>query len=174
MNNFRKRLTLEVIFTILIAGVLLGGVLFLRNNIVFYRDNIILAKNKLGELTQNVSLFYNLQSQYKEAEGYLNKLNNLVPSYYDLINFNKDLQALATSHNLSYSFSFVGENVKTESGLGYINFNVVVSSPELDNLLKFLKDLQGFRYFNVVENISFITQRDNVISLSIKGKVFYR
>jgi Tfp pilus assembly protein PilO len=174
MNTFTKKLILEVTFTTLLVAVLVGGILFFRKNINFYRDNIVTERKKLEDLTYKSASLYELQNQYKEAEIYLNKLNNILPNYYDLINFNKDLQSLAASRGLSFSFSFVGEGVKKESGMGYINFNIVVGSKNLEDLINFLKDLEKFRYFNIVDDVSFMTQGEESFSLNIKGRVFYR
>ncbi len=174
MNNFKKRLINELVITLIIMIALIGGILFFKGSIETYAESITVARARLAHLSSGVLELSNLQSQYSQVANYFNVLNGIVPSYYDLINLNKDLQSLAAGQNLSYSFSFAGENPKSTNGFGSVNFNLSVSSANLDSLLSFLNSLQHFKYLSAVDGISFSPQADNTVTMSVRGRVFYK
>ncbi|MCL4399866.1 hypothetical protein M1506_01150 [Patescibacteria group bacterium] len=175
MEQFRKRLTNELIISFIIIIALIAGILFFKGNISSYAMNIMNARTELSRISSGVLELSRLQAQYNEAAGYFDVLSNIVPSYYNLINLNKDLQSIASSNNLSYSFSFAGENPKTADGFGSINFNLAVSSANLNDLLSFLNSLQKFKYLTAVDGVSFnSSQGTNIITMSVKGRVFYK
>ncbi len=174
MNHFNKRLTNELAVSLIIIAALIGGILFFKGNIDTYAANITLARSKLITMSNGILEYSKLQSQYNQIAGYENVLNNIVPSYYDLINLNKDIQSIAAGQNLSYSFSFAGENPKTSSGFGSINFNLSVGSSKLSDLLTFLDSLEHFKYLDSIDGVTFTPQGDGSINMAVRGKVFYQ
>jgi len=173
MNYFKNKLILELSISLIIIASLLGGIIFFKNNMENYVQKAIQAKEKLNQLSSGVILLSHLQNQYKEASIYETKLNNAIPSYYDLINFQQDLQALAASQNLTYSFSFSGETPKTTDKVGTVGFNISVYSSDKEKILNFLSNLQQFRYLISLDNVSFTKETDD-LKLNISGKVFYK
>lgn len=174
MNHFSKRLTNELVISLIIIAALIGGILFFKGNIDSYAANITVARAKLIRMSHDILEFSTLQSQYNQIAGYETVLANVVPTYYDLINLNKDLQSIAAGQNLSYSFSFAGENPKSSNGFGSINFNLSVGSTHLSNLLSFLNSLEHFKYLNAVDGVTFTPQGDGSISMAVRGRVFYQ
>jgi Tfp pilus assembly protein PilO len=173
MNYFKNKLILELSISFIIIASLLGGIIFFKNNISNYAQKTTELKEKLNYLTSGVTLLSELQNQYKEVSVYENKLNNIIPAYYDLINFQQDVQALAASQGLTYSFTFAGETPKASNKIGALGFTILVSSQDINKLLNFLNDLQHFRYLITLDNIS-VSYESNDLKLGINGKVFYK
>ncbi len=175
MDQFKKRLINELVISLVIIIALIGGILFFNGNINSYAVNIASARNQLSRLSSSILELSRLQSQYDQVSGYIDTLGSIVPSYYNLINLNKDLQSMAASDNLSYSFSFAGENPKTNNGFGSVNFNLSVGSSKLSNILSFLNSLQHFKYLTAIDGVSFGSDGDNgTLTMSVKGRVFYK
>lgn len=174
MNNFRKRLTVELSVSLLILAALLSGIFFFRSNIVDYTQKIIDARKLLASRTTAVGQLADLRLQYNnKASSYMNVLRNIIPSYDQLINLNRDLQSLATQSGVDYGFAFGGETPKTAQTLGSIAFDLTISSGSLDSLLNFVKSLQNLRYLSSIDNISMKSDKDE-LTFFIKGRVFYR
>ncbi|MCL4392273.1 hypothetical protein M1413_02975 [Patescibacteria group bacterium] len=173
MNHFSKRLTTELTVSFIIIAALIGGIFFFKGNIDTYAKDTVLARSNLIHISNGILESSLLESQYSKIAGYQDLLNTIVPSYYDLINLNKDLQSLAAAQNLSYSFSFAGENPKTQSGFGSVNFNLSVSSTDLNALLSFLNSLEHFKYLNTINGVTFQSGNDGSITMAVRGEVFY-
>ncbi len=174
MNHFKKQLANELVITLIIVGTLVGGIFFFKNSIDTYATSIALGRTRLVQLSSDILDLSNLQAQYSQAAQYLNAFNAVIPSYYNLINLNKDLQSLAAAQNLSYSFSFAGENPKTNNGFGSISFTLSVASPSFNNLLSFLNSLERFKYLTAIDGVGFNTQTDGTLTMAVRGRVFYK
>ncbi|MGC9610712.1 MAG: hypothetical protein ABSE68_00595 [Minisyncoccia bacterium] len=174
MNHFKKRLTVELSVSLLIVTALLIGIIFFKGNISDYSQKIRDARALLASRTGSVGQLADLRLQYNnKANNYMNVLQNIIPSYDQLINLNRDLQLLASQNNVDYGFSFAGENPKTSQTLGSIAFNLTASSDNFNYLLNYVKALQNFRYLSSIDNISIKSNKDE-ISFFIKGRIFYR
>lgn len=174
MEQFKKQLIIELSISLLIVIALFAGILFFKGRVSDYTQGIVEARTLLASRTQSVSELAALRLEYKnEASKDLNILHNVIPSYDQLINFNRDIQSLAAQSKVSYGFSFAGETPQSAGGLGFISFNLNISSNSFDALMSFIKLLQNFRYLNSIDNISMKSENTNLI-MAMKGRVFYR
>ncbi len=174
MNHFRKRLVTEAGISLLIVAALFVGIQFFRSNVSEYSDKIVAARTLLANRTESIRETAELRSQFNsKASGYLNVLYNVIPSYEQLINLNKDLQSLAVQSGVGYNFSYAGEIPSSAGGLGSISFDLNVSSANFNSLMNFLKSLQNFRYLSSVDEIS-MRSSSGVLVMNIKSRVFYR
>ncbi len=174
MNHFKKRLATELGISLFIIIALLAGTLFFKGNVSDYADKIAANRALLASRTASVSDLASLRSQYNGmVSNDFNVLNNIIPSYDELINLNQDLQSLAVQNKVEYGFSFSGEVPKSgEEGLGSIGFSLSIGSDNLKSLTSFIQSLQNFRYLNSIDNISIKSGEDKLV-MSINGRVFY-
>lgn len=174
MNHFKKRFTIEIGISLLIVAALLAGILFFRGNMNDYTDKIVTARALLASRTASISDLASLRAQYNNgASDYTNVLHNIIPSYDELINLNKDFQSLAAQNKVEYGFSFGGETPKSNLGLGSISYNLNIASENLKPLTSFIKSLQSFRYLSSIDNVS-IKSNEAKLTMSVTGRVFYR
>jgi len=174
MNNFKSSLIFNLVLTIFVVAFLIGGIFFLKSKINFYVVNTNLSREKLNRMVKNVIIMSDLQKQYQQALPYMNILNGLFTSYYNLLEFEKELKAIAAKRGLEFSFSFSEDSVKGKGKINYLNFFTSVSSDNYDNLLYFLDQLQHFKYLNSIEDVSLSTRGEGIYLLNIRGKVFYK
>lgn len=174
MDHFRKRLITESGISLLIVLALFAGIQFFRSNVSEYADKIIAARTTLANRAKSIGELAELRSQFNsKASGYLNVLHNVIPSYEQLINLNKDLQSLAAQSKVGYNFSYAGEIPSSAGSLGSISFDLNVNSGDFNSLMAFLKSLQNFRYLSSVDEVS-MRSNNEILVMAIKGRVFYR
>ena len=99
-------------------------------------------------------------------------LNNVVPKEDNLLNLSKDLQAVASKNGLEYGFSFVGESKPSGGDLGSISFSLNLAGT-LEQFLKFIYDMRGFKYANVIEGVSF-NGSEYKGTMGLRGKIFFQ
>ena len=173
-NHFKKKLIIEASITLLIIVALFGGILFFKGNMADYMGRIETARASLASRTASAGELANLRSQYNlKVKDYLNVLYNIIPSYDQLINLNRDIQKLAERNNVEYGFSFAGETPKSGQGLGTISFSLTASSENFTSLISFIKSLQEFQYLNSIDKIS-INSDGTRFTMSMSARVFYR
>lgn len=174
MDNFKKRLAIDLGITLLLVIALLWGIFFFRGNINEYLQKITSTRNALATQTSKVYGEALLEGQYNsKAKNYLNVLHDAIPSYDELINLNQSLQALANQHKLTYAFSFAGETAATKDALGSVGFSLTLGSSDITTLLSFLKSMQTFKYLNTIDNVS-LRGDGQSMSMTLKGRVYYR
>ncbi|MEK7626614.1 MAG: hypothetical protein AAB399_00405 [Patescibacteria group bacterium] len=173
-NHFKKKFIVEMSVALLIVIALFGGILFFKGNMVDYMGRIETARASLASRTASAGELANLRSQYNsKAKNYLNVLYNIIPSYDQLINLNRDIQTLAARSNVEYGFSFAGETPKSDQGLGSISFNLTAGSENFSSLMSFIKSIQDFQYLNSIDKIS-INSDGGKFTMSVSARVFYR
>ncbi len=173
MDNFKKRLTVELGIASIVIVAFLAGVFFFKGNVDDYVTRITEARILLASRTQETSDLALLRRQSATAETDLNALYNLVPTYDSLINLNADLQALAAPRKLGYGFSFAGQTQPSNGTLGSLGYNLTVTSANLNDLLSFLKSLTNFSDLSSISNASLHTSGGQ-LNLVVNGQVYYR
>ena len=174
MHNFKKRFTIELGISLLIIIALLWGIFFFKGNITDYTQRIVTTRNMFSAQTSKILDEASLQGQFNgEAQGYLNVLYTVVPSYDELINLSQSLQLVATQNNLTYGFAFAGETQKSGNTLGSVNFTLSLGGKTTDDLLAFLSSMDNFQYLHSIDSVSIKGDTGNY-SMNVAGKVYYR
>ncbi|MCP6720406.1 MAG: hypothetical protein KJI72_03775 [Patescibacteria group bacterium] len=173
MKTFRKRLTTELVVSLITIGVLVIGLLFFGFNVGKFTKKIVAARQELAERATSLQSLAILRSEYSnKGEPYLNVLYNIIPLKDELIDLSKDFQSLAASERLDYGFTFVGETPATPGNLGSVRFSLSLGG-SLNQLIDFIENLQNFRYLINLENIA-MSGGASQTSMDIKGSVFFR
>jgi hypothetical protein len=178
MNNFRKKLIVELSITFVVVGALIGGIAFFGINLSNYADEIVRLRSDLAGKSASLRSLSFLKADYGKAKDDLNVLYSVVPQKDRLINLSKEFQFLVPQSNanqgsrMDYGFTFVEETAATDQNLGFIRFRLNLSG-EFDRLIKFVQTLQNFRYLTAVDSLSI--NRENLQGrMVVNGRVFFR
>lgn len=174
MTMFQKKFLTELGITLGILIVLGGGIVFFSVNIKTFAAQLQEKKKELKSHSNAVSQFVELERTGKQIGiPYLNVLYNFIPKKDELINFPREMQALASSEGLEFGFSFIGENPASQDALGSVRFTVNVSGKSETNIKNMIKKLQDFRFFIKIEDFS-ISNAEGETKGTIRGQVFFR
>lgn len=175
MKPFQKQLTVQAI----IAGVavVLFAVFFLllRANIQHQGDIIESLKERrvtLSSASENLSL---LLKDWDQAKLYRDDVNNLVPDKDSLVALSRDFQSLASSRDVSLTFSFGKEQNPSGAGsLGSIEFTSTLTG-SANNVLAFLEAVEQEYYSMRIDNLDFSrnTGSGGDTKVFMKGIIFF-
>jgi hypothetical protein len=174
MNDFKKRLIIELSITVIVVTALLAGILFFKGNVDNYLTRITQTRALLASRTQALNNLALLQRQYNtNVQSDLDMLQNIVPPYDSLVNLNAELQSLAMPYKLGYGFSFAGQTEPNGNNLGSLGYNLTLTSSNLSDLLAFLKALTNFHDLSSIDNVS-VHSSGGQLNLTVSGRVYYR
>lgn len=170
--SFPKKLLLNL-------GITLAVIACLIVLLVIFNKNLESVSGKTRELNQEIITRSNsiqkiseLQTAYNGTTGaYLNVLYNVIPQKDELINLSKEIQTVAASENLSFGFSFLGENPPSGDTLGYVSFSISLGGGSINSIVNFIKKMERFRYFVQLEDFSVGSEGGTT---TIRGRVFFR
>ena len=173
MQKFKKKFLINIGITL---GIVLAMVLFLflfRSLLRKSSEKVRASKIEINNRSNAIQRLAFLKGQFsKTASPYLNVLYSVIPPKDELINFSKELQVIAASENLTFSFSFLGENASTGEDLGSVSFSVNVTGQSIDEIFDFIEKLERFRFLIKLENFSI--NSDSGFRATIGGRVFFR
>jgi Tfp pilus assembly protein PilO len=160
-------------------AVSIGLLLFVALLTLVFGSRIVSASSRVRETKQEiVRRFQAIQSlavltnEANKAEPYEATLATLLPPQDKLINFSKDVKALAAKRKLPITFIFKDAVPASQSALGYINFQLSLTG-ERDQILSFVGDLEGSNYIVAVDTLDFRASGKSS-TLSLTGRVFSR
>ncbi len=169
-DNNRKQLAI-------IIGVVLGVVLFFSIALIFLgsdiKENAERVKNARSELlsqseaTESLAL---LRSQAEQSRSYSVVLESILINRNKLVNFSRDVGAMAKQNRIDLNSSFSGESVSAE-GLGKIGLAMSATGP-FDGFVQFLKILGNSKYPIKINSIHFTAQGDK-IRAQLNGNAFF-
>lgn len=176
-KTFRKNLLKQLLIAFVILAVLFAGLFFVKNHIKESVAQIMSTRQELANRTATLNALSDLRSQHNDfGESYLNVLANIVPEKDQLINVSQDFESIAQSQDLGFGFSFVNEvTPEGDSGLGHIQFRLNITADTMNEIEKFIKDLENFKYLTTVDSVNINRNNDEgVIELSLNGKVYFQ
>ncbi|MBI4993869.1 hypothetical protein HZC33_02860 [Candidatus Wolfebacteria bacterium] len=125
------------------------------------------AINLRSELIKNLSV---LRSDYNQVEPFKSSLDGLLVNKDKLIEFPRDLNALAAQTKISFTSSFSGEEL-SPGGLGWFGL-AMAGDASFDNFIQFVKYLENGKYFLQFDNFD-ISGKDNNFRIMLNGRIFY-
>lgn len=172
-KEFRKRLFINIGILLVVTLGLGSLIWFLSRDIKYLSSSIVETRRQVAARSQEISLFFNLRENFKEAESYFSVLDNALPKRENLYLFNQEVYRLGNMNNLGRpSFSFGSETASTAASPGRAKFTIFISGSHED-ILNFLKDLERSRHFINIENFDMI-QRDSKLNGQLSGEVLFR
>ena len=166
LTFFQKRL-LTVIGLALLAIILLVGLfIYFRNDIVKRNSKIENYKQEILNKQLIMAKIQTFEKELKEAEPYLLKLKQSLPSEAETVNLENNLKSLAEKYNLNFSFRFGTLNKETAAEPQSYNFNLIISG-RIDNLIKWLEEIDKSFFSLRLEKIE-LNQTNPASSVKIK------
>jgi Tfp pilus assembly protein PilO len=174
-NRFKREIWLGV-------GIILGSIIIFLVSSTLFSDRMAASSQKISstrmEIAKRTDLIVNLaniKNTSAEAEIYQQKMNSLLPSQEQLLNFPQALGALATAHGVTFSFSFRGTlTLPTALTPGVAGFSMDTNGT-LDQLKIFLNDIEAkaSRFMLSVDTFD-LSQTATAYSMSIQGRSFFQ
>lgn len=132
-----------------------------------------LALAKRAELLGNLAA---IKTSAPEAAAYAQKIDSLLPSQEQLLNFPQTLGAQAAARKVSFNFSFQGApNAPAGSSPGSAPFSIDITG-SLDSLLLFLNDseLKTTKYLYALDSFDLTRSDAGDYRISARGKAFFK
>jgi Tfp pilus assembly protein PilN len=169
--NFKKRL-------LIIIGIPLGVCLILATALFFISSDIAKRTEQIKQLRSEI--VFGLQSteslailskEAEQAKNYIVQLENILPQRDQLVTFPRDLNIIAKQAQVDAN-STLGQEESSggDAGLRQTSFSVT-GQGSFDNLLSFLKFLEGGQYLVSLKMLDF-TQQDGGFKTLLTGQVF--
>ena len=166
LTFFQKRLLTAIGLALLAIILLVGLFIYFRNDIVKRNSKIENYKQEILNKQLIMAKIQTFEKELKEAEPYLLKLKQSLPSEAETVNLENNLKSLAEKYNLNFSFRFGTLNQETETEPQSYNFNLTVSG-RIDNLIKWLEEIDKSFFSLRLEKIE-LNQTNPASSVKIK------
>lgn len=152
------------------ALVLIGLISWLITDINKRTGAIQEIKKETSFRFKAVETLASLKKDQRDAAAQKVSLSVMLPIQDKLINFPKDLNALAKKNDVDLGFSFGQELAGTDTVPGHISFTITASA-SFNNWLKFVEALENSRYMVSFDSFNLAGTEDKFQSV-INAKVF--
>lgn len=168
---FRRWFTVNliVIGVVLVATVI--SLLLLRRDILGRVTTFTEERNKFIFRTEGIKSLASLREETVRGREYFNSLASLLPKEEDLFSFTRALDRFAKARNVNLNFAFGTENPAVGSIAPSISFKIIVDG-NYDNILKFLRDMEGEKLLIKLTNIDIVRGGGNNYNARISGQIF--
>jgi hypothetical protein len=164
------------------VAVILGSIILFLVASALISDQMATTSKQVADgralIAKRADLLANLaeiKNNTSEAAAYQQKINNLLPSQEQLLNFPQILGSLASAHGVSFSFSFRGTpTLPKGTSPGMAGFTLDTSG-SLDALNLFLNDIEvkATRFLISIDSLD-LSQSGSGYALNIQGQVFFQ
>lgn len=172
MKGFQKKLSFNILIAAGAAVLIFIGTLFVGADINRRIERITSIKADTLFKQKAVASLAALKDQSGKADPYVSFLNNILPPHDSLINFPKDLRAIAIRNNGELEVNFGAETEAAGGKPGSANFEGSLRM-SLQNFRNFLRDVERSKYFVDFSDLD-ITGEQNTYTIRISGSVFFR
>jgi len=169
-KSFKKTLILNLGITLGLIFLFLGGTFALKARMASNTGEIERLKAEQEIATFSIQSFAALKNASAQAVLYEEKLNVLLPSQEELINFAGIFRELASRHNVALGFIFGKENPSDGSGPANTEFQMSLEGSSF-NTIAFLEALYKEPYFIAIEKID-IVQTETAYQTRMQGRIF--
>lgn len=177
-NNFRLNLLVSI-GGIIVSFILFGVALYwLAKNISADAQKVIENRAIINKQTHSIAALAKLKAVAAQADTYSARMQELLPSQDELLDFPKWLEDRSKTYQLSLRFSFEGTTIMpnpAEAAPGAVIFSMDVSGP-YDNLKRFFKELEmtSPRFLANIDKLD-VTSPDNTKYRAVlEGRVFFK
>lgn len=168
LTFFQKRIiTIITLAMVLIIGLILLFIYF-RDDIAKTNKRIEQYKIDLNNRQLIIERIQILEKELKDAEPYLLKLKQSLPTEVETVNLESQLKSLANKYNLNFSFRFGVLNKETENEPQSYNINLTISG-RFDNLMKWLEEVNKIIFSLRLEKIEINQTSPSFITKIKKG-----
>lgn len=163
------------------VGAILGSIIIflvastlLSDQMAATSQQVAAARATIAKRADLLANLAEIKNTSAEAFKYQQKMNNLLPSQEQLLNFPQVLSSLASAHTVSFSFSFRGTPTLPQgSSPGVASFSLDTGGT-LDALKLFLNDIEvkATRFLISIDGFD-LSQGGSNYTLNIQGRVFF-
>lgn len=169
-DNNRKQLAIIIGVALGIVLIFSVALIFLGSDIKGNTERVKNARRELlsqSEATESLAL---LRRQAEQSRFYSVALESILINRDRLVNFSRDVGAMAKQNQIDLNSSFSGESVSAE-GLGKIGLTMSATGP-FDGFVQFLKILGNSNYQIKISSIDFTGQGDK-FRAQFSGNAFF-
>jgi len=133
-------------------------------------ERLLIRKNQ--DLVESLA---SLRQSSGEIEGYITKIEGLLPEKDGLIDFPKQVENLARITQVSSVFNFQGEPIKPEGMVGFWTFTLSLTGDYV-NIMNFVKEMEitpGGKFVVGIDSLK-VQEFENSYKADIKGRVFFK
>ncbi len=173
MQHFYRTLAFEIGLTIVLVGVLGGGLSYFGGVI---NGSVARIQELRQELSVRWSSLYQLADLLTDynlrAAGASETLKRTVPTRDSIFNLGRDLKTVAVSSGVEQSYSFTSETPASGETLGHVEFSLSATG-SYEQLLAHLRALASFPYLSKFDSVS-LTRNEGRSSMTVAGRVFFQ
>lgn len=172
MANFKKRFSIKLM--IAVGGVVAVFIATLVVGADITRRVTHIQEIKTGTAVKEkaATALTTLQDQSAKADPHLGFLHNILPLHDQLINFPRDLRAIAIRNNADLEVSFGTEQSGDTEKPGFATFQGSLRA-SLEDFRNFLRDVERSKYFVNFATFDISGDRGNY-TIRLSGEVFFR
>ncbi len=173
-GNFRKRLLINIAMIVGSFAILGTALAILAGAITATTVKITSDRLLIAQRTAVVSSLADLKHDAPAAEAYAKKINTILPSGDELLNFREYITGVAKSNQLVPSFAFQGApSSGTKGNPGNAAFSIDVAG-SFDNIKTFVNTLETKgAYFITFDTFDVNSSDASNYHALIQGKVFF-
>lgn len=171
LAGFKKKLFTQI-------GIAIGSVILLVIFIVLVNsdinkrvESIEQAKGEIALRIRTIELLTGTNSDLKRAEPLFARMQTLLPTKDQLINFPRELQQAARNYALELGFSFGAERLAVGDTPGAIKFTMTAAG-DYDNIVDFLRYVEQHRYLISLDSVDTHRSTKDSFSFLTSGEIF--
>jgi len=176
MNDFGKKINLNILILFLIFAVSFLGYFYLSKLISQKSKEIEVVRNDLNLYTKSLINLAKLKELSPQVEIYQNKLNVFLPNKDRLIDLPRWISDVARASKVTANFNFKSEGENpTSDKLGYQTFSLEILGP-IENIENFLYKLEinSPNFLINLGDFSISETNENSYRFFTAGQVFYK
>lgn len=153
MNKIEKKSYIRIGMLVLILFALFyAWFLYLPSKIKATSLEIIEKKQEFRSIEMQISKLDDIKYVRNEINDKKKKIDQSIINYSDIYDFNYSLKEVAGKSNLIPDSKVTGDDIQFAPELIYLDYKIVVNG-SFEELMKFLQDLESFKYYNNIEEI---------------------
>jgi len=171
--KFKKKLMINIIIAGSLIIVLMVLLILAAQDIKRRVAQIDSLRQELASRANALQSLATLKQDYEKAKPYSARLQTLLPTKDEVVNFPQNLNNIARTNKVELGFSFGAEKSASSGEPASIAFSLTSSSLYSD-FLNFLKAVEGSRYFIKWESIdiSRAEEQTQKFSALVSGRVY--
>lgn len=174
-KKFKKEIWIGVGMILGSIAIFIAASTLLSGQMAVMSRQIAAARVAIAKRADLLANLAEIKSTSVEAAAYQKKINSLLPSQEQLLNFPQALAPLASARGVSLSFSFSGTPTLPQSDSPGVATFTLDTSGTLDALELFLNDIEAraTRFLISIDGFS-LFQGGSGYALNIQGRVFFQ
>ncbi|MBI5401253.1 hypothetical protein HZB05_00275 [Candidatus Wolfebacteria bacterium] len=171
--DYKKLIIKPVIISFVFISILLTGNVVLSWDIKARTADFVRKQTEINDKLSAIESLAYFQSAQEQANKYLFQMDDyLITKDQLLINFSKDINAMARQNNISFNINFGQESDKTAVEPRKTSISLTAqTAASFKNFIGFLESLEKSLYFIKFDNTD-LTQDGGQTGIILNGRVY--